>query len=103
MIAALMFPSVIEAKPEKSPKLVVGIVIDQFDKESFEKMLPVIGSDGLKRLWIDGYNRTDATFDYDNTDRASAIASIYTGASPFQHVAAGASDTVTVTVKVSTP
>lgn len=85
MIAALMIPSVIEAKPEKSPKLVVGIVIDQFDKECFEKMLPVIGSDGLKRLWIDGYNRTDATFDYDNTDRASAIASIYTGASPFQH------------------
>ena len=85
LIAALLFPSVIEAKPEKSPKLVVGIVIDQFDKECFEKMMPVIGSDGLKRLWVDGYNRTDATFDYDNTDRASAVASIYTGASPFQH------------------
>ena len=85
IIAALMLPSVIEAKPEKSPKLVVGIVIDQFDKECFEKMLPVIGSDGLKRIWVDGYNRTDATFDYDNTDRASAIASIHTGASPFQH------------------
>lgn len=85
MIAALLFPSAIEAKPEKAPKLVVGIVIDQFDKECFENMLPVIGSDGLKRLWIDGYNRTDATFDYDNTDRASAVASIYTGASPFQH------------------
>lgn len=85
IIAALMLPSVIEAKPEKSPKLVVGIVIDQFDKDCFERMLPVIGSDGLKRLWMEGYNRTDATFDYDNTDRASAIASIYTGTSPFQH------------------
>jgi len=75
----------IQAKPEKSPKLVVGIVVDQLDEESLERLLPVIGNEGLKRLWTDGYNRTNATFDYDDMDRASAVASIYTGASPFQH------------------
>lgn len=85
LIAALSLPLSLQAKPEKSPKLVVGIVVDQLDEECLEKLLPVFGPDGLKRLWTDGYNRTNATFDYDDMDRSSAVASIYTGASPFQH------------------
>ena len=85
LLAVLSVPATAHSKPEKSPKLVVGIVIDQLDEEYLEKMLPVIGADGLKRLWTDGYNRTNATFDYDDMDRASAVASIHTGASPFQH------------------
>ena len=85
LLALMSLSLTLQAKPEKSPKLVVGIVIDQLDEESIEKLLPVIGTEGLKRLWTDGYNRTNATFDYDDMDRASAVASIYTGASPFQH------------------
>ncbi|MBO7112248.1 MAG: DUF4105 domain-containing protein [Bacteroidaceae bacterium] len=85
MMAALSLSATLNAKPEKSPKLVVGIVVDQLDEECLEKLLPIMGSDGLKRLWTDGYNRTNATFDYDDMDRASAVASIHTGASPFQH------------------
>lgn len=85
IIAALSIPASLYAKPEKSPKLVVGIVVDQLDEECLEKLLPIMGTGGLKRLWTDGYNRTNATFDYDDMDRASAVASIYTGASPFQH------------------
>lgn len=85
MIAALSLSASLQAKPEKSPKLVVGIVIDQLDEECLEKLLPILGTDGMKRLWTDGYNRTNATFDYDDMDRSSAVASIHTGASPFQH------------------
>ena len=85
IITALSLSLPLHAKPEKSPKLVVGIVIDQLDEECLEKLLPVMGTEGLKRLWTDGYNRTNATFDYDDMDRSSAVASIYTGASPFQH------------------
>lgn len=85
LLAALSLSGTLNAKPEKSPKLVVGIVVDQLDEECLEKLLPIMGSDGLKRLWTDGYNRTNATFDYDDMDRASAVASIHTGASPFQH------------------
>lgn len=85
LIAALSIPASLYAKPEKSPKLVVGIVVDQLDEECLEKLMPIMGTGGLKRLWTDGYNRTNATFDYDDMDRASAVASIYTGASPFQH------------------
>lgn len=85
MIIALSLFSTAHAKSEKSPKLVVGIVIDQLDENCLDKTMSIMGMDGIRRLWIDGYNRTNTTFDYDNTDRASAIASIYTGTSPFQH------------------
>lgn len=85
LIAALSMSATLQAKPEKSPKLVVGIVVDQLDEECLEKLMPIMGTGGLKRLWTDGYNRTNATFDYDDMDRASAVASIHTGASPFQH------------------
>ena len=85
LLALLSVSASAQAKPESSPKLVVGIVIDQFDEDCFEKMMPVLGNDGLKRIWVNGYNRDNATFDYDDMDRASAVASIYTGASPFQH------------------
>lgn len=67
------------------PKLVVGIVVDQLDRECLSVMRQSLGTDGIMKLWVDGYNRPNATFDFDDTDRASAIASIYTGASPFQH------------------
>ena len=85
LVAALSLSATVQAKPEKSPKLVVGIVVDQLDEECLEKLMPIMGTGGLKRLWTDGYNRTNATFDYDDMDRASAVASIHTGASPFQH------------------
>ena len=79
------FATNVQASDQKRPKLVVGIVVDQLDKQSLEMMLPILGNDGLKMLWTDGYNRDNTIFDYDDTDRASAVASIYTGASPFQH------------------
>ena len=85
LTAALFTSATLQAKPEKSPRLVVGIVVDQLDEECLEKLLPIMGTGGLKRLWTDGYNRTNATFDFDDMDRASAVASIHTGASPFQH------------------
>ena len=85
ILAALSLSVPLNAKPEKSPKLVVGIVVDQLDEECLERMLPIMRSGGLKRLWTDGYNRPNTTFDYDDMDRASAVASIHTGASPFQH------------------
>ena len=87
VLGLLAVPSALEAKNEmeKAPKLVVGIVIDQLNEECLEKMMPIMGNDGLKRLWTDGYNRTNTTFDYEVMDRASAVASVYTGASPFQH------------------
>ena len=61
------------------------VYVSALDEECLEKLMPIMGTGGLKRIWTDGYNRTNATFDYDDMDRASAVASIHTGASPFQH------------------
>ena len=55
------------------------------DGHRLESMLPVLGDDGLKMMWTRSYNRTNATLDFDTPDRSSAVASIYTGATPFQH------------------
>ena len=85
LLFLLTLPSALQARTEQRPKLVVSIVVDQLDSDCLERMFPSLGSDGLKRLWVDGYNRTNCTFDFEGADRASAVASIYTGASPFQH------------------
>lgn len=85
LLLATMLSTPMMAAGEVRPKLVVGIVIDQLNSDNLRTMLPLMGTDGLKRLWTDGYNRDNATFDYDGTDIASGVASVHTGASPFQH------------------
>ena len=85
LLVMLLMPQALQARSDQRPKLVVSIVVDQLDSDCLERMFPSLGTDGLKRLWVDGYNRTNCTFDFEGADRASAVASIYTGASPFQH------------------
>ena len=85
LVLAACFSLPVEAKQEKRPKLVVGIVLDQFDRQTLEMMLPSLRNDGIKLMWYNGYSNDCVMYDFDETDRASAIASIYTGASPFQH------------------
>lgn len=74
-------------QPEEQPmpRLVVGITVDQLDRTCLERLMPCMGADGFRLLWTDGYNHTNASFDFDGADRASAIASLHTGSSPFQH------------------
>ena len=67
------------------PKLVVGIVIDQLDREYVERLMPLFGNDGFKRFLDNGYYCPDTEFEYDCPDAASAIASVYTGTVPFYH------------------
>lgn len=69
----------------QAPRLVVGIVVDQLDGEYAKRLMPLFGDDGFRRFWYHGYNLSNAGFEYDCKDRASAVASIYTGSSPFYH------------------
>lgn len=69
----------------QTPKLVVGIVIDQLDREYVRRLMPLFEDEGFRRFWYHGYNLPNVSFDYDGKDRASAIASIYTGSTPFYH------------------
>ena len=66
-------------------RLIVGIVIDQLDGYSLERMMPLLSDNGIKMIRNRGYSMTNVTFDFDAPDRASAVASLYTGATPFHH------------------
>lgn len=70
---------------DSSPVLVIGIVVDQLNSDYLEKLMPLFGEDGLKTLWYNGYNRPNGFYDVERVDRASAVASIYSGTWPFYH------------------
>lgn len=79
-------PSNAQSKVQnKAPKLVVGIVVDQLDGTILERLMPQFGNDGFRLLQTEGYYRTNVSFDFDGADRASALASIWTGSSPYYH------------------
>jgi hypothetical protein len=76
-------PSAAETRPEA--KVVVGIVVDQLRSDYVEKFFSLYGENGFKRLWSEGMVYTNGTFDFVSPERASATASIYTGANPSYH------------------
>ena len=67
------------------PKLDVGLTIDQLRMEYIEAFSAMYGERGFKRLWREGRIYRNAEYDYQNVDRASAMASICTGTSPHLH------------------
>ncbi len=68
-----------------APRLVVGITVDQLRSDYLEKFSSFYSEDGLKRLLRDGVIYSHGQYSSSNIDRASAVASIYTGTVPYQH------------------
>ncbi len=67
------------------PKLVVGITIDRLRSDYMEAFAPVYGENGFKRLVNEGVVFSNVQYSSAGQDRASAIASIYTGTVPYNH------------------
>lgn len=67
------------------PRLVVNITIDQLRSDFMEAFLPLYGERGFKRLMREGCFCTRGEYPFVSPDRASAIASVHTGASPYEH------------------
>lgn len=65
------------------PKLVVNITIDQLRTDYLETFLPYYGTEGFKKLFKGGAVYDNAQYTFAPVDRASAIASIFTGTSPY--------------------
>ena len=81
-ILALTF-SGLQAQPlPASPKLVVTLTIDQLRTDYMEAFSSLYGEKGFKRLLREGKVFCQAEFPFCGTDRASAIAAIYTGTTP---------------------
>lgn len=66
----------------QTPKLVVTLTIDQLRTDYLEKFAPLYGESGFKRLMREGLIYTNAEYSFDDADRASGIATIFSGATP---------------------
>lgn len=81
-ILALTFGG-LQAQPlPVAPKLVVTLTIDQLRTDYMEAFSSLYGEKGFKRLLREGKVFRQAEFPFEKTDRASAIAALYTGATP---------------------
>lgn len=74
-----------QAKIQYAPRLVVNITIDQLRTDYMEAFAPLYGNDGFKRLLQQGMVFTNANYPFSPIDRASAMASVATGATPYYH------------------
>jgi len=66
----------------QSPKLVVGIVVDQMRYDYIDKYWNKFGNDGFKRLVNEGFFCKKTNYNYVPTFTGPGHASIYTGATP---------------------
>lgn len=86
LVAVFTITSVQAQSPvRETPKLVIGITIDQLRGDYLELFQHSFGERGFKRLLNEGVVYQNIKFDFPNLDDASAMATIYTGAPPFYH------------------
>lgn len=74
---------------QKSPKLVVGVVVDQMRYDYLYRFQDKFQEDGFKRLMKEGANCRNTHYNYVPTYTAPGHASIYTGATPNSHGVVG--------------
>lgn len=68
-----------------SPKLVVGIVVDQMRYDYLTRFWNHYGDGGFKRLVNEGFNCKNNHFNYAPTSTGPGHTSVYTGAAPATH------------------
>lgn len=83
LLAVLAMASLQAQETPAIPRLVVGLTIDQLRMDYIEAFSAMYGERGFKRLWKEGRVYRNAEYDFVNVDRSSAVASIYTGNTPY--------------------
>lgn len=68
---------------DNRPRLVVNIAIDQLRTDFIEQYAPLYGNDGFRKLMAESKVYTVASYPFAHVDRASAIASVATGTTPY--------------------
>ena len=68
-----------------APRLVVNITIDQLRTDYLEAFTPLYTADGFRKLLSQGITYDAASYPYEPVERASAIATIATGTTPYYH------------------
>ncbi len=72
-----------------TPRLVISITIDQLRTDYLEAFTPLYSEGGFKRLLKDGMVFSNVSYPFAPTDRASAIAAISTGTTPYYNSIVG--------------
>lgn len=72
-----------------APRLVVNISIDQLRTDYLEAFSALYGNDGFKKIMNDGRVYTNVSYPFAPIDRASAIAAITTGTTPYYNSIVG--------------
>lgn len=67
------------------PRLVVGITIDKLRSDYLQAFAPLYDEEGFKKLLNEGQVYSNVQYPFKPIDRASAIASIATGSTPYHH------------------
>jgi len=75
----------VSAPLKTTPKLIVGIVVDQMRYDYLTRFWDHYGDDGFKRLVNEGFNCKNNHFNYSPTSTGPGHASVYTGTTPSIH------------------
>jgi predicted AlkP superfamily pyrophosphatase or phosphodiesterase len=87
-ILLILFSGVVlslNAQQKDSPKLIVGIVVDQMSYDYLYRYYDKFGDDGFKLMMNEGTNSRNMHYNYAPTFTGPGHASIYTGSTPSNH------------------
>ncbi len=82
LITVLTFTGLNASDFSSTPKLVIGLTIDQLRTDYLEAFSSLYGEKGFKRLLKEGRVYRNAEFSFSNVDKASSVGAIYSGTSP---------------------
>ena len=79
-----------DTQRKDAPRLVISIAIDQLRSDYLEAFSPLYTEGGLKRLMRQGRVYVNGTYPFQPVDRASAVAAMTTGVTPYYNSIVGA-------------
>lgn len=82
LLTVLTFGGIQAQSSPATPRLVVGLTIDQLRGDYLEAFASLYGEGGFKRLWKEGRMFCHVEHTFARVDRASAIAAIHSGTTP---------------------
>lgn len=85
MFLAISFSTRSASAQIKTPKLVVGIMVDQMRYDYLFRYQALYGNEGFNRLMNQGFLCRNAHFNYAATETGPGHASVYTGTTPAFH------------------
>jgi predicted AlkP superfamily pyrophosphatase or phosphodiesterase len=85
LAAGLLLGSAAAAQIRPTPKLLVGIMVDQMRPDYLTRFSPEFGPDGFNRLLREGFQCRNTHYNYIPTVTGPGHASVYTGTTPRYH------------------